>query len=52
MVLEQLYYMYYNTKPKSVPKGVIVVCFHPSKLVCFNVDGINTFQGLKSGVIV
>ncbi len=20
--------MYYNTKPKSVPKGVIVLCFH------------------------
>jgi len=29
MLLEQLYYMYYNTKPKSVPKGVVVVCFHP-----------------------
>jgi len=21
--------MYYNTKPRSVPKGVVVVCFHP-----------------------
>ncbi len=28
--LEQLYYMYYNTRPKSAPKGVIVTCFHPS----------------------
>ncbi len=21
--------MYYNIKPKSVPKGLIVMCFHP-----------------------
>jgi hypothetical protein len=21
--------MYYNTKPKSAPKGVTVMCFHP-----------------------
>jgi hypothetical protein len=28
MLLEQLYFMYYNTRPKSAPKGVIVVRFH------------------------
>jgi len=27
--LEQSYSMYYNIKPKSALKGVIVVCFHP-----------------------
>jgi hypothetical protein len=31
--LEQLYYRYYNTKPKSVSKGVIVVCVHPKQLL-------------------
>jgi hypothetical protein len=35
MLLEQLYYMYYNTKPKSAPKGVIVVCFHPKYDILF-----------------
>ncbi len=30
MLLEQLYCMYYNTKPKSGPKGVTLVCFHPT----------------------
>jgi hypothetical protein len=29
MFLEQLYCMYYDTKSKSVPKGVIVVRFYP-----------------------
>jgi hypothetical protein len=29
MLFEQLYCVYYNTRPKSVPKGVIVMCFHP-----------------------
>jgi hypothetical protein len=28
MLLEYLYYMYYNTWPKNAPKGVTVVCFH------------------------
>ncbi len=28
--LEQLYCMYYNTRPKSAPKGVTIVCFHPT----------------------
>ncbi len=28
--LEQFYCMYYNTRPKNGPKGVIVVCLHPS----------------------
>jgi hypothetical protein len=28
MILEQLYYMYYNNRPKSAPNGVIVVYFH------------------------
>ncbi len=27
--MEQLYSMYYNIRPKSALKGVIVVCFHP-----------------------
>jgi len=22
--------MYYNTRPKNTPKGVIVMCFHPN----------------------
>jgi hypothetical protein len=22
--------MYYNTRPKSAPKGITVTCFHPS----------------------
>ncbi len=30
ILLEQLYYMYYNTRPKSVPKGIAIVCFHPT----------------------
>jgi len=29
MLLGQLYYMYYNIKTKSAPKGITVVCFHP-----------------------
>jgi len=29
MLLKQLYYMYYNIKPKSPPKGVAIMCFHP-----------------------
>ncbi len=28
MLLEQLYCMYYNTKPKSAPKRVTIICFH------------------------
>jgi hypothetical protein len=28
MLLEQLYYMYYNTRPKNAPKGISVMCFH------------------------
>ncbi len=32
MLLEQLYYMYYNTTPKSAPKRSIVMCFHPRAL--------------------
>jgi hypothetical protein len=27
--MEQLYCMYYNTRPNSALKGVIVACFHP-----------------------
>ncbi len=30
MLLEQLYYMYYNIKPKTAPKGVTIMCFHMS----------------------
>ncbi len=26
--MEQLYYMYYNIKPKSAPKGFTIMCFH------------------------
>jgi len=29
MLLEQLYYMYYNIRPKNAPKGVTIMCFHP-----------------------
>ncbi len=25
--------MYYNTKPKSVPKGVTIMCFHLPKVI-------------------
>jgi hypothetical protein len=52
MLLEQLYYMYYNTKPKSARKGVTVMCFHPiatqllsiaiRKVVKAKFDGSNT----------
>ncbi len=28
--LEQLYNMYYNTRPKNAPKGVTITCFHHS----------------------
>ncbi len=28
-LLEYLYCMYNNTKPKSVPKGVTIMYFHP-----------------------
>ncbi len=28
MLLEQLYYMYNNTRPKSAAKGVIIMYFH------------------------
>ncbi len=30
--LEQLYYIHYNTKPKSASKGFTIMCFHPHKL--------------------
>jgi hypothetical protein len=30
ILLEQLYCMYYNTKPKSAQNKVTIVCFHPS----------------------
>jgi hypothetical protein len=33
MLLKQLYYMYYNTKPKSFPKRFIVMCFHTNILL-------------------
>ncbi len=26
--LQQLYYMYYNIRPKNAPNGVTVMCFH------------------------
>ncbi len=29
MFFEQLYCMYYNTRSKNAPKGVIIVCFDP-----------------------
>jgi len=28
--------MYYNIKPKSVPKGLIAMCFHPFGEVVFD----------------
>ncbi len=28
ILLKQLYYMYYNMRPKSAPNGVTVMCFH------------------------
>lgn len=31
MLLEQLYCKYHNIKPKTAPKGVIIMCFHPCK---------------------
>jgi hypothetical protein len=39
--------MYYNTRPKSAPKGVIVVCFHPIATQLLNIviredDGIES----------
>ncbi len=34
--MEQLYYMYYNIKPKNALKGVTIVCFHPSTQHCEN----------------
>jgi len=37
MFLEQLYYMYYNTRPKSAPKGVIIVYFHPCFKPCSDI---------------
>jgi hypothetical protein len=30
ILLEQLYCMYYNTRPKSAQNEVIIMCFHPS----------------------
>ncbi len=30
MLLEQLYCMYYNIRPKNAPKGVTLMCFHPT----------------------
>ncbi len=29
ILLVQLYYIYYNIRPKNAQKGVIVLCFHP-----------------------
>ncbi len=37
MLLEQLYYMYYNTRPKSAPWGVTIVCFHPTSTQLLNI---------------
>jgi hypothetical protein len=35
-LLEQLYYMYCNTRPKSASKGVTKVCFHPFSTYTFS----------------
>jgi hypothetical protein len=50
MLLEQLYYMYYNTRPKSAPKGVTIVCFHPNGQTTpknFQIEGIFNEQTCK-----
>ncbi len=36
ILLKQLYYIYYDMRPKSAPNGVIVMCFHP-KYLLFNI---------------
>jgi hypothetical protein len=41
MPLEQLYYMDNNIRPKSVPKGVIVVCFHLVLMMLIKFDPIS-----------
>ncbi len=28
--------MYYNTRPKKAPKGVIIMCFHPISYIVLN----------------
>jgi hypothetical protein len=33
ILLEQIYYIYYNTKFKSVPKRVTIECFHPKIMI-------------------
>ncbi len=33
IILEQLYCINYNTRPKNAPKGVIVMCFHPAYVI-------------------
>jgi hypothetical protein len=33
ILLKQIYYMYYNTIPKSAQKQVTIVCFHLSHLL-------------------
>jgi hypothetical protein len=39
MLLEQLYYMYYNTRAKSAPKGVTIV-FFTLHVIVIDVQGI------------
>ncbi len=37
--------MYYNTRPKSVPKGVTIVCFHLEGML--ELHWAESLQGLK-----
>ncbi len=36
--------MYYNTRPKSAPKGITIVCFHPKENIQFTFVPIKYFH--------
>jgi hypothetical protein len=46
MLLKQLYYKYYNIRPKSASKGVTVVCFHP-----IHYKHLNTMQLIEMTIV-
>ncbi len=48
MLLKQLYYMYYNTRPKNAPKGFIIVCFHLIVFSLYVFDILNIYYQLHS----
>jgi hypothetical protein len=52
ILLEQFYCMYYNIRPKNVPKGVTVVCFHLSHVITNLYHKLYDMQFVKSKTLL